>query len=144
VRIKQQIAAILYPTVFRLKTAGMTGCRQPVLLQVLRTDAKDTVCSKPFRKLIPQPENQPARTGPLLSVGPHPEAGGPCGDVRLHDLRHSYASNLVNGGVSLYVVQQLLGHSSPAMTQRYSHLEQGTLAQASEIAAQTVMRALAG
>lgn len=65
-------------------------------------------------------------------------------DVRLHDLRHSYASNLVNGGVSLYVVQQLLGHSSPRMTQRYSHLEQGTLAQASEIAAQTVMRAVAG
>jgi hypothetical protein len=30
------------------------------------------------------------------------------------------------------------------MTQRYSHLEQGTLAQASEIAAQTVMRAVAG
>ena len=66
------------------------------------------------------------------------------GDLRLHDLRHSYASNLVNGGVSLYVVQQLLGHSSPSMTQRYSHLEQDTLAKANEVAAQTVLRAVRG
>ena len=63
-------------------------------------------------------------------------------DLRLHDLRHSYASNLVNGGVSLYVVQQLLGHSNPRTTQRYSHLERDTLSQASEIAAQTVLRAI--
>jgi site-specific recombinase XerD len=48
----------------------------------------------------------------------------------------------VNGGVSLYVVQQLLGHSNSRMTQRYSHLEQDTLAKASEIAAQTVLRAV--
>ena len=63
-------------------------------------------------------------------------------DVRLHDLRHSYASNLVNGGVSLYVVQQLLGHTNPRTTQRYAHLEQDTLAKASEVAAETLKRAV--
>ncbi|WP_397583490.1 tyrosine-type recombinase/integrase [Sphingorhabdus sp.] len=63
-------------------------------------------------------------------------------DLRLHDLRHSYASNLVNGGVSLYVVQQLLGHTNPGTTQRYAHLEQGTLAKAAEVAAETLKSAV--
>lgn len=63
-------------------------------------------------------------------------------NVRLHDLRHSFASNLVNGGVSLYVVQQLLGHCSPATTQRYAHLQQETLGKASEVAAEALKRAV--
>ena len=54
-------------------------------------------------------------------------------DVRLHDLRHSFASFLVNQGVSLYVVQGLLGHTQPRMTQRYAHLAQQTLLNAAEV-----------
>jgi hypothetical protein len=48
----------------------------------------------------------------------------------LHDLRHSFASFLVNGGVSLYVVQQLLGHINHRTTQRYAHLMPEALTQA--------------
>ena len=55
------------------------------------------------------------------------------GDVRMHDLRHSFASRLVKKGVSLYVVQNLLGHSTPAMTQRYAHLDKETLKGAADL-----------
>lgn len=49
-------------------------------------------------------------------------------DVRIHDLRHSFASALVNGGVPLYEVQKLLGHASIRTTERYAHLAPGRLA----------------
>jgi integrase len=43
-------------------------------------------------------------------------------DVRLHDLRHSFASILVSAGASLPLIGALLGHSNPATTARYAHL----------------------
>jgi integrase len=59
-------------------------------------------------------------------------------DVRLHDLRHSFASFLVNKGVSLYIVQSLLGHTQVRATQRYAHLADETLSDAAEVV-QTVV-----
>lgn len=61
------------------------------------------------------------------------EAGLP--DVRMHDLRHSCASNLVNSGQSLYVVGTILGHAQTKTTQRYAHLASDTLLKAANAAA---------
>lgn len=59
-------------------------------------------------------------------------------DVRIHDLRHSFASFLVNSGRSLYEVQRILGHSQISTTQRYAHLSQDTLLDAADAAHQMV------
>lgn len=42
-------------------------------------------------------------------------------DFHFHDLRHTFATRIVQAGVDLYKVQRLLGHKSPIMTQRYAH-----------------------
>jgi integrase len=47
--------------------------------------------------------------------------------VRIHDLRHSYASHLVSNGVSLQIVGKLLGHTQAATTMRYAHLQDEAL-----------------
>ena len=54
-------------------------------------------------------------------------------DMRLHDLRHSYASTLVNNGATLYEVQKLLGHARSATTERYAHLANHRLQQAASL-----------
>ncbi|WP_165071852.1 site-specific integrase [Desulfovibrio sp. ZJ200] len=52
--------------------------------------------------------------------------------VRIHDLRHTFASLLVNEGHSLYEVQLLLGHSDPKTTTRYAHLTRSSLIAAAQ------------
>ena len=47
--------------------------------------------------------------------------------IRVHDLRHTFASHYVMNGGTLHDLQALLGHSSPMMTQRYAHLAPGYL-----------------
>jgi site-specific recombinase XerD len=61
--------------------------------------------------------------------------------VRLHDLRHSFASLLVSGGRSLYEVQQILGHSDPKVTMRYAHLSARALQEAANAGSVIVPRA---
>jgi integrase len=51
-------------------------------------------------------------------------------DLRIHDLRHVFASKMVMNGTSLYITGELLGHKTTQMTKRYSHLVPGTLKKA--------------
>ena len=59
-------------------------------------------------------------------------------DVRMHDLRHSFASILINSGRSLYEVQHLLGHTQVKTTERYAHLQQDTLMTAANVVSNLV------
>jgi integrase len=53
-------------------------------------------------------------------------------DLRLHDLRHNFASSAVSSGQSLYIVGKLLGHSQTQTTQRYAHLAPDPVRQAAD------------
>ena len=58
--------------------------------------------------------------------------------VRMHDLRHTYASLLINNGASIYEVQQLLGHYNISMTERYVRLFPNTLQDRVDIVAESL------
>jgi site-specific recombinase XerD len=53
-------------------------------------------------------------------------------DLRIHDLRHSFASAMVNSGMTLYDVKEILGHANIKTTQRYAHLSNSRLRKAAE------------
>jgi len=66
-------------------------------------------------------------------------AGLPSSFRALHGLRHVYASMLASSGkVDMYTLQKLLTHKSPQMTQRYAHLRDDALKNASEVAANII------
>ena len=58
--------------------------------------------------------------------------------LRLHDLRHQYASMLVNSGRTLYEVQAILGHADPQITTRYAHLSTASLQDAASQASKAI------
>jgi integrase len=64
--------------------------------------------------------------------------------LRIHDMRHQYASFLVNSGRTLYEVQQILGHSTSKVTERYSHLSSATLQAAANSASVMINKAMVG
>lgn len=61
-------------------------------------------------------------------------------ELRIHDLRHSAASFMVNAGVDLFAVGKVLGHATYQSTQRYSHLANDTLLAAVEAGARKQLR----
>ncbi len=53
-------------------------------------------------------------------------------DVRIHDLRHSYATILASNGASLLLIGKMLGHADPKTTQIYAHLVDKEVIKASD------------
>jgi integrase len=64
-------------------------------------------------------------------------------DVRLHDLRHTHASDAVAAGESLYIVGKILGHTNAATTQRYSHLAEDPIRDAANRTAARLAKSMA-
>jgi len=62
--------------------------------------------------------------------------------VRIHDLRHTYASVGAGGGFGLPIIGKLLGHSQAATTARYAHLDNDPLRRASESIAGRIAEAM--
>jgi integrase len=79
------------------------------------------VTSSPY--LFPSPR---ARTGHMRTLQKHADDAFACAGltrVRVHDLRHSFASAAVGDGLSLFLAAALLGHRDLSSTKRYAHLE---------------------
>ena len=102
-----------------------TGLRMipltPSALQVL--DGIERVPGNPWVFVGLKPQSHVSR---IRSQWQRLRAQAGLEDVRLHDLRHSYASRALDLGESLSVIGKLLGHAKVETTARYAHLAQGT------------------
>lgn len=127
-------------------TASKTGPRDVVLGETAlkffgtlggRPDVGDDwVFRSPWKKGVP--------VGEVRHVWYSIRANARLSDLRLHDLRHVFASNAVSAGLSLYQTGRLLGHRQAATTQRYAHLGDGATRAAANLVARNIARGLAG
>lgn len=102
-------------------------------LNILNTVPRDMKCEWAF----PNPDTKKPFVSIFCAWDTARKSVG-LADVRVHDLRHSHASFLVNAGRTLYEVQQILGHTQVKTTQRYAHLSQDTLLDAANAANKAV------
>ena len=98
-----------------------TGPRTvPLNAQARRIIERQTRGESAF--VFPSPRNANRPRGPEVPLWYSVRREAGIEDVRLHDLRHSFASHAVMNGVPVPVVSRLLGHSNVRMTLRYAHL----------------------
>jgi integrase len=94
--------------------------------------------------VFPDPENpeEPIRNLDWAWVGLRKRAG--LDDVRIHDLRHSFASMGVAGGATLFLIGKMLGHAHAATTHRYAHLADDPVKAAADRIANSIDAAMKG
>ncbi len=156
------------PTIAAIRLLMLTGCRKSEILELCWDDVDRTVGELRLREAKAGPR-MVHLTAPIRVVleGLHRSPGnsrvitGPGGrgcktnldqcwrriraraglqDVRLHDLRHSYASRALALGESLPMIGRLLGHTQIETTARYAHLARDTVREAAERVAASIAR----
>lgn len=108
--------------------------------QVLLNSVPETVSAYVFPD--PRDPGRPVRNIDWAWVGIRGSAG--LDDVRIHDLRHSFASVGLAGGSGLFLIGKLLGHSHVATTQRYAHLADDPVKAAADRISAMISAQLAG
>jgi len=77
-------------------------------------------------------------------AGDHPDDVAPLTNVRLHDLRHSFASFAIADGASLFMMGKVLGHKQSRTTEIYAHLSDDPIKQVANRTASRVAAAMGG
>ena len=127
---------------------------QCLRLSESKTGAKVVYLPPPAIEVLNEIERQP--DNPFVIVGAKPgahlvnlqkpwhgiRAKAGIDDVRIHDLRHGFASAAVASGLSLPMIGALLGHTQPQTTQRYAHLAADPLRQAATITGARIAEAM--
>ena len=128
--------------------------RQCLRLPDSKTGAKVMYLNAPALEILaglPRIESNPyvvpgKREGrPLVGIDKHwfhVRAAAGLQDVRLHDLRHSFASMAVAGGLGLPIIGALLGHKHTATTARYAHLSADPLRAANDLVGMRIAAAM--
>jgi integrase len=118
-----------------------TGKKTIVMSAATADLLKDSVRRGTF--VVPGLDADRSRSGlqkPWRAVQRHARLEG----VRIHDLRHTFASIGAGASLGLPIVGKLLGHSQPATTARYAHLDADPLRRASNVIGAHLQAALAG
>lgn len=127
--------------------------RQGALDQIVRgnnwhaADERDPVEVGPHKGVLyvfPALRGTKGHIGGLSKVWGEVRAKAGMPDLRLHDLRHSFASFAVADGAALYLVGKVLGHKQASTTEIYAHLRDDPLKAVADATARKIAAAMKG